>query len=268
MDMRFPPRETEQRAGAAAGHLSDADLLRHLDGEPPLSAARDLTAHLRECGVCTARADLLHHRRRRLADLLAGTDVTAAVATTPGTLLERARRNGRGRGARAPALRAAAMLLVAGTLAAQPAVRRWIGHQWARATGDAPVRAPIAAPVAPAIDARRSAPGTVLAFEPGAGPFTIHFDARPSAGSLVVVGDGGRQASVERVAGENLEVLVMPHGVHVRNANGGAVSYRVRVPRSVTRVRVRFGTAPSPGDVVLDVGGEEQRITFGGRVPG
>jgi hypothetical protein len=157
-------------------------------------------------------------------------------------------------------------LLVAGTLAAQPAVRRWADAQWQRVTGGAPASVvPAGSAVAPSIP-EGTAPGTALAFEPGAGPFTIRFDARPTAGTLTVVGDEGSRATAERLGGANLELLVMPHGLHVRNASGAAASYLVRVPHLVKRVYLRFGASPSPADVEIDVSGDGRRvIVFGSR---
>jgi hypothetical protein len=215
--MRSSTTDIERATPELAGHLSDAELLRILDGEPLLSPAQDMTSHLGTCAACAARADLLRGRRRRLATLLAGSDAPAPALPAADELLARARR--RPSHAR-PALRAAAVLLVAGTLAAQPAVRRWVGAQWHRVIGGAPTSVIPAAPaVAPSM-LEGGARGTVLAFEPGPGPFTIRFDAYPTTGTLTVVGDGGSRATAERLDGTNLELLVTPHGFHVRNAGG------------------------------------------------
>jgi hypothetical protein len=260
MHMRSSTPEAESAPRETAGHLSDADLLRMLDGEPSLSTVHDVTAHLRACPACAARAGLLRERRRRLASLLAAADATVPAPPAADELLARARR--RGSPHARSALRAAAVLLIAGTLAAQPAVRRWMGEQWHRAAGVRPP-AVAAAPVAPASVPQAGASGATLSFEPGAGPFTIQFDARPTAGTLTIAGDDGTRAAAERIGGANLELLVMPHGLHVRNASGAAASYLVRVPRSVKRVHVRFGAAPTADDIVVGVGGEGQRtITF------
>jgi hypothetical protein len=261
--------DIERATPELAGHLTDAELLRILDGEPLLSTAPDVTSHLAACAACAARADLLRDRRRRLAKLLAESDVPVpALPALPAAdeLLARARRRRRSSHAR-PAVRAAAVLLLAGTLAAQPAVRRWVGAQWHRVTGSARTAGLPEVPAVVPNPAEGTTPGTGLAFEPGAGPFTIRFDTRPSAGTLTVVGveGGGTRATVERVSGANLELLVTPHGLHVRNAGGAAASYLVRVPRSVGRVYLRFGASTSPDDVEIDVAGHEQRVIVFGR---
>jgi hypothetical protein len=253
--MRSRTSETEPAAGAAADHPTDADLIRHLDGEPAMPGGRDATAHLRQCEACASRADLLHHRRQRLARLLADADAGVDVPRGPVAeeLLARARR--RRPPAARPALRAAALLLVAGALAAQPLVRRWVGQQWHRAASQA--HRPAAA--LPAV-AHQGSAGTAVAFEPGPGPFMIQFDARPDAGTLTIAGDSGTRASAERLGGANPDLLVMPHGLHVRNASGDTASYLVRVPRSVRRVYLRFGASPSPADLVVDVSRGERRV--------
>jgi hypothetical protein len=258
MPMRSSTTDRENAAGGAADHLTDADLIRVLDGEPSLSAVQDVAAHARACAACAARAELLRERRRRLASLLTITDATTRVFPTAADLLARA--HGRQSRYARPALRTAVLLLVAGTLAAQPAVRHWMGRQWNRVTDGA--RTPTAAAV-PVVAASVPAPvalGAELTFEPGSGPLTIRFDVRPTAGTLTIVGDSGSRVTAEQVGGENLELLVMPHGLRVRNAGGGPASYLVRVPRSVTRVHVRFGTSPSPSDIAVDVGGVARQV--------
>jgi len=247
----------------ADGHLEDADLLRHLDAEPALPQVVDAAAHLRGCGTCVARAEVLRRRRLALARLLADSDAEAAPLSVPKAILSRARARERARWYASPTLRAAAVLLVAGTLAAQPAVRRWAGAQWERATTLArPARrAPVS--VAPLAPAPASAIGAVLSFEPASGPFIIRFDEPPAAGSLTIASDTGALATVERLGGDNPELLVTAHGLHVRNTAGDTLRYRVRLPRAMARVYVRSGDAPVASDRVVDLSEREQRIDFG-----
>ena len=236
----------------AGQHLSDADLIRDLDGELPVDGSREPAAHLRECEVCSARRTKLQARRRRLALLLEENDVASPPASAA-VLVALAATRRRHHHART-GLRAAAVLLVAGALAAQPSVRGWVGRHWVHTSGSP--RAAIASPatIAPS--------GGVLSFEPGAGPFTVRFDVHPAAGTLTIVGDSGTRAVVERIDGAEQELLVMPHGLHVRNSRGSDASYLMRVPSVVQRVTVRFGDAAA--EIAVDVSvGSSQSIHFG-----
>jgi hypothetical protein len=252
----------ESTGGGPAGHPSDADLLRLLDGEPPLSAMHDVTSHIRACATCSARADLLRDRRRRLGALLAATDAALPAPPTADELLARLeQRRSRSPRARYTVRAAAAILMVGGVLAAQPAVRRWAGARWRAFSGASaadvarPARVPATTPIA-------GGAGTTLAFEPGAGPFIVRFDHRPAAGTLTVVGDEGSRATAERVSGQNLDLLIVPDGIRIRDAGGAAASYLLHVPRAVKRVIVRFDDARGT-EIVVDVArGDRQVIGF------
>jgi hypothetical protein len=103
--------------------------------------------------------------------------------------------------------------------------------------------------------------GGALSFEPGTGPFTVRFDVPPAAGTLTIVGDSGTRAVVERTHGAEQELLVMPHGLHVRNSPGSDASYLIRVPSAVQRVTVRSGDAAA--EIVVDVSvGSSQTVHF------
>ncbi len=244
MDGGLPPHD-------APDHASDADLLRILDREAALSPLHDTTAHVSACVACAARFDLLRDRRLRLQQMLADTDVVAPPAPRASELL--ARVHARQCARRRPALRAAALLLVAGTLAAaQPAARRWMAEQWDRITGTERGAVP-ASSGAPSVESQSPARGSVLAFDAGAGPLVIRFDARPTGGSLAVESDSGAMVRVEQVSGASLELLVSRQELHVRNPGGAPASFVVHVPRAVRRVEVRFGASASSRDVALDL---------------
>ena len=239
-----------------AGHLDDAELIRDLDGEAPLDGAREPATHLRACDQCAARRARLQARLRHLALLLAESDAVVPGAPSMAELVAAARVQRR-RAYAHTALRAAAVLLVAGALAAQPSVRRWVERQWAHAPSESTQAPNIATP-------KVGPDGGALSFEPGAGPFTIRFDAHPAAGTLTIIGDSGARATVERTGGADQELLVMPHALHVRNRAGGDASYVMRVPSSVPQVTVRFGDAGAT--VVVDVSVGSSRVVHFARV--
>jgi hypothetical protein len=242
----------------APDHASDADLLRILDREAPLSPLHDTTAHVSACVECAARFDRLRDRRLRLQYLLADADVAAPPAPRAEELL--ARVGARRRARRRPALRAAALLLVAGALAAaQPAVRRWVVAQWDRVTGAPPKAAPVVSD-SPSVASPLPIRGSVLAFDAGTGPLVIRYDARPTAGQLVVLADSGALVRVEQVSGTNLELLVSRRELQVRNAEGAAASYVVRVPPGIRRVELEFGNGPAREDIDIDLAREPRRV--------
>ena len=250
---------TDRATGQPAEHLTDADLIRMLDGEPALSAVHDVRGHIATCDVCVARRELLSERRRRLAMLLTSTDIAVAAPSVPVELLLARARAPRPLHRR-PAVRAAAVLLVAGTLAAQPAVRGWMSEQWRRVTDRTPPTASVSSPPSSSPAAPPAVAGTALTFESGPGPFTIVLEGRPSSGTLTIVSAEGTRASVERVSGVNLDLLVMPQGFRVRDAEGATASFVVRVPRSAGRVHVRFGESTSSREITVDLGDAERRI--------
>jgi hypothetical protein len=204
-----PPRfDARGDASLAEPHLDDAMLVRWLDGEPPsgdeplpdgpASSARPpsthdaaLAAHAAACPACAARAAVLRHRRARLSALLAATDLPTAAFPTPvpaGTARRSAgppaRRSTRwARPAVRPASRlaAAAVLVIAATLAAQP-VRRWLAAGWPGRLQDrsTPRPAPRATRAAPAAGSDARPTDVVVTFTPAPGAFTLRLDARPA----------------------------------------------------------------------------------------
>lgn len=127
------------------------DLLSaHIDGELPGPAARQVEAHLVQCGACSAEVDALADARRRLREL-------PPVPAPPGLvtrLVERRRHSSR-RGA-ALALAAAGVAVVVGLTVAEPADDRTASAPPRALTGDssrldttATTPSPLAAPTGP-----------------------------------------------------------------------------------------------------------------------
>jgi hypothetical protein len=157
---------------------------------------------------------------------------------------------------------AAAGLLVAATLAAQP-VRHWVARVWERRTSTAPTMrgAPAGGPTPEAQEPRARAT-VVVTFTPEPGLFTIRFDARPATGTLTLIAVASAQASATArpvtdaatSAGVG-DLLVLPTGVRVRNAGITAADYRVSVPATFGRVHVHFdASAGAPAvDTLVDL---------------
>jgi hypothetical protein len=227
------------------GHPEDGVLLRLLDGEASdVERARD-GAHAASCDECRARMAAMERRKASLGALLARTDFPVPASAPPETKVIPLR-------PRAvpdrPWLRAAAILLVviAAGVVASPArawIGRWVAERWAELTGDAPERTPPPAAPAPApAPAPQEAPASQVSFVPSGGELRVVVAHPQAAGALTLAAAEGSSATAEVVGGTGMaDLLVLPAALHVRNAPGSAAEYRLALPSTVRRVRVRVG---------------------------
>jgi hypothetical protein len=217
-----------------AGHVTDGDLVRLLDGEAVSDEAR-LAAHVGGCASCAARLATLRHRGDRLTEVLA--------ATLPGTFDASRLRLPRGRSRTQallahPVLRAAAaILLLAGVAAATPA-RAWVLERVARLRGNVGRVAPAPNPRAPQ-PLPESTAASIVWFNPADAEFAIRFEAPPAGGTLEIRASQDPRASAQIVAHAKDEAfLVLPSELRVRNTAGSVADYRVVFSPRVRRVRV------------------------------
>lgn len=245
-------------APPAFEHLDDGAIVRFLDGEAAVDERAGVEAHLAACPRCTERLAALRRRSVNLGVLLARGDFALPPAPAAPADELAARRAAR-RAPMRPWLQAAAvaMLMVSAGLFAAP-VRDWVrGLVGSGATPTAERPAP--APTAPSAEAPLA--GARIQFTPQGAELSVEI-AHPQAGGVLRLEAGTAStasAEVRAPAGTApAELLVLPAALRIANDPSSVAEYRVTVPASVRRVRVRVGrTAP------LIVEGDE---LAGGRV--
>lgn len=239
-----------------ARHLTDAELLRVLDGEPPEPELRDTSAHLETCPECASALAALRVDSRLVTRWLERAAFEAAVPGdgtargidriegADGSRAPRRRRPGpTGRPAAAstrsgsrpgrmaglvgsPWLKAAAILvLVAAPVAAFPGVRAWVVEQ-------------VAGPSAPPEAGAEAVTGEpmVLRFTPEPGDFVVRFE-RDAAGTITLDRSTDARAELRALDGDP-ETVVAASSLEIRNAGG---DYTLRLPAAITGVWVMVG---------------------------
>lgn len=232
-------------------HLDESAIL-HLVDEDAHPMQLDLwTRHVLECDACAERlrtqrltADLV---RVALADIQLPPDfpdapTTIAAARRRAAPRRRARATAR---AERPWLRAAALvlaLLVPIVLVSplRATVVEWFRQGWIQvtdlvgwSTGDPRSGSDVG-----------EARGYTLWFTTTGGVLEIVIDHRQRIGELVVSRSSGTEVSLEVEDGAD-EALLTGRGLRIRNAASSGSSYRVAIPASVDRVRVRLGDGPT-----------------------
>ncbi|HEX6748196.1 MAG TPA: hypothetical protein VF092_12950 [Longimicrobium sp.] len=247
-------------------HPDDGLLLRLMDGEADPAERADAARHVETCIACRERMARVRLRRERLTAMLAAADfpipgsiAPASAKTEPEVIPLRARRPAPAR-PRATWLRAAAtiVLLLAAAAMATPArawIAQWLGARWAAITHreTTPRPAPAPAPAAPVAPQTRTS--AQVRFVPAGSELRVDVAHPQAAGALTLVPVAGPSAGAEVVGGDEVNLLVIPAGVRIGNADGTVASYRITVPEAVRRVRVRIAGG---GEVVVpraEIGG-------------
>jgi hypothetical protein len=244
-------------------HLDDADILCFMDGEGEPAELEAWRAHVCACEQCAGEVAALRNQSDFVSGWLARVPVPLVERPAPVAVLSRshappaptgeadahAHRFVRGTpaSARAAGLRmrgtpwlraAAAILLLAGPLAAIPPLRDWVGER----LGLAPAAEPSAAPRTPATNAAADVgpAATALRFVPAPGTFHFDMDALPGGGTLTLGRGAGSEAVLEVLgSGAAGGVTVSDGGVRVRGGDGEATSYVLRVPAGTDAVVLR-----------------------------
>jgi hypothetical protein len=221
-------------------HLTDAEVLRYVDGEGADGERDGWNRHLEACDRCAAELDTLRTEDRVIRDWLerAHFEADAADRIEPPTVGRPdiapapAAGGSAGRAARPrPWLRAAVIVgLIAGALATVPPVRAWVGG-WISPLLSSGEETPPEAVDPPPVDPQ------ILRFVPDAGPFTVAFEA-PVDGTLRLARADGSEA-VLTLAGRS-EPVVSPTGLRIDAARPGD-DYELRLPARTTSVRLWIG---------------------------
>jgi hypothetical protein len=220
-------------------HLDDADVLRVLDGACESAEREEHGAHVASCPACGTRAGVLARRVERLGRTLAAADPASRPIAFPAARIARAAQR---RTIRRWGIAAAITLLIAGA-AGVPPVRAWIVGAartlFSRTTrGPAAVR-PAAAPAAPV--APLDTAGAVT-FTPPDNVFVLRIAGRQAVGTVTIEAAERASASAT-VTGDrgSVELLVLPDGLRIVNAQGSRAGYVVRLPGALSRVVLQIG---------------------------
>lgn len=234
---------TENQDPQDTGDVSDAELVRFLDGELAHHAKAAVSARLGSAPDNRARLDTLTRRSQHLSQLLVGVNPTAAQVEDSAALIRaQLERDAMPRSwTRVPNVlkAAAAIALLLGFGLAVPPVRAWLGewtrdliHRWegARTESDAPAPAPEPAPPAPTADVRVTFTVTTTTFD---------VDIGEHAGTLIIRSGAGRDGSAESTGVAGASFLVLPNELRIEGPTSPTGIYTIVLPAQVTSVRVR-----------------------------
>lgn len=233
----------------ATRHLDEGELMRYVDGEGSPTERTVWERHLAGCDRCAADIDAVGSESRLLSGWLDRADFEAdlpsdltapgaapAVASDDAAVISldgrrpAGRRDARHRSGWSPWLRAAAALvLLAGPLAAIPAVRTWVIERVSPAE---------TSPSAALADPEATQPSPVIRFLPDPGTFTVRVEA-PAGGQLAIGRSTGEEAQL-RLSGDGPDPVVAASSVRLQSTAADG-RYALLLPVSVTTVEVVIG---------------------------
>ena len=227
--------------------MTDAELVRYLDGEIEGGPRAALEARIAAAPGAAARLEALRRRSTRLATLLAELDPPAtqvnesAAAIRPvvaaGVAPARAWPPGP-----APLRWAAAIALLLAAAFTVPPARAWMierARDVAEALGLA-AASPEAAPDAPAGSAADAAQAASLSVTFAVSADTFEIQA-PARGRLTVRRGAGAAGSAASAGTPGGDLVVLPAGLRIEGTTTRDARYEVTLPASVAAVRVRVG---------------------------
>lgn len=219
-----------------ARHLSESEIVRHLDGEGDQAEDDRRQRHLRTCEACAERLRTAERESAAVTAWLERTD----TQYRPGTVPEARRRVPAGQ---AWLKAAAVVLLVTAPLAALPPVRQWVAEQVGLGSDPVERQEP-----EPAQTLRLA-----LRFTPAAGTFTVRLDKAVPGAQLTVERSEGAEAILEGVEGVGREgsgPVITEDQLRLPSSPLAApVRYRLRLPQTVRAVQlvVDGRVTPIPG---------------------
>lgn len=236
--------------------MSEATLLRHLDGELEGGVAEDVRSHLEGCARCRGRLERLAARDRAVRAWLRRHDPEPPTRASRRPGAGPSRRRGAPSGEagddvpgseRASWVRwaaAAAVILAVGGALAGPALG-WILDGLRSLVGGAEPRPARVAPPG-------GAPGGALAFVSAGEELRITFSSPETRGSLAIETAPDSLVTLTPPSGA-VELAVESGRLEVRNAGAPAGAYRLAVPAWVRTLRIRVRGAGEM-EVELPVG--------------
>ncbi|MEP6617674.1 MAG: hypothetical protein ABJE47_00105 [bacterium] len=240
---------------SASAHLDDGELMVLDDvASGPSTTERE---HLASCAQCADRLGVLRQYSRGVSSLIAELDVPDDFRY-PSLPVAAPVRAVRPWWTQQQWRRAAAVLFVIGSLAAVPPLRAWtvgwVTRQIASLTGRRATPS-VTRPIAPS--APEAAPmdsGATLWFDADGPELAVEVANPQASGTLTFVPSTRPATGVEVLNGAGETPFVREHGVRLVNSKTSSASYRLAIPASVERIRVRIGDRPWQVFGAADVG--------------
>ena len=226
-------------------HLTDADILRTLDGSTGESESASLTLHLEECDECRDRLRYLKARSDRLQSLMNAVDEPIPAFSPP--IGYRVRQI-------LPLVAAAVVVVTLGLFISVDPLRGWIVQHsrtlWSYVSGEGETPEETLADSVPPVP--RS-----VDFLPEGTNFSIRFARYQRTGTLELsVGESAELSAsiLNSISSENL--LVLPNQLLISNDSLSSTDYRVIVPKQLHEI-----TIVVEGDTIVTVNPQRDTLT-------
>ncbi len=203
-------------------HPSDGALLRHMDGQLLADEGAEVSQHVRTCVECTARQKEIRRSLNAVATALRRTDA-------------------RPRGSRARSIKwpvaVAAGVLLALTFGVAP-VRAWV-LRLSKTLWETVVPSQVTPPVAPDTSHAVEPDEASVSFLPAPGVFVIEVTARQLEGSLTIeIVDHDTATATVVGKGDAEEIIVLPSGFRIVNAQNSIATYAIQLPARLERIQI------------------------------
>lgn len=206
-------------------HPDDGTLLRYLDGELLAAEREHVSQHVSTCDECTARQREIRNTLDTVAQALQRTDAQPRRSWPTST--------------RWPVAIAAGVLLAL-TLGVAP-VRAWI-VRLPKVLWETIVPSEVTSPAAPDTSLAAESDEASVSFVPPAGVFLIEVTNRQAEGSLTIeIVDGDTATATLTGPRVAEELMVLPTGFRILNAQNSITTYLVRLPARLEEVQVSVG---------------------------
>jgi hypothetical protein len=218
--------------------ITDAELIRYLDGELESAERSRLDARLAAAPAAAERLNTLRQSSSRIGSILSAADPNDLETQRSARAIRAQMQQARSQRSlhMSPALRAAAVIaLLLGFGLAVPPVRAWMIEQVRQLVGDQP--APEALPPANtrSVETPQVAPLDIT-FAISSDTFSLQYNGL--AGELHVWRALGAEAKAEPSANSTANLMIVPNGLRIDGESANA-TYRLWLPARVTVLVVR-----------------------------
>jgi len=210
-------------------HPDDGALLRYLDGQLLADEEAVVSQHVGTCVECTTRQEEIRRTLNTVADALQLTD-----ARTQGS---------RGRSIKWPVAIAAGVLLAL-MLGVAP-VRAWV-LRLSKTLWETVVPSEVTNPITPDTSLAVEPGEATVSFVPQADVFVVEITTRQLEGSLTIeIVDHDTATATIVGIGDTEEIIVLPNGFRVVNAQNSTAKYVVRLPARLDQINILVAGEPA-----------------------